>query len=487
MAHGGPQRLKELHRDIYYLVFQIFSEVEKLPFPTYGAMTDAIVALETREESKIKILMLSIILGMFYGVFLYFIPFISGGKAVPIPLPWIDLNYYLQFVLPGASLGFATSLTIFAFSFIIPFNVLLWMFIGAFAVHVIGNTVLVSMGIWKTWAPNTDVFFAYRESITHFWMSPILGISIIAAVLPLIRHPQIISRSIRAMAAAATQEKTGKGFMQPSWLLIMYLIGSIINLIVIWYLIPGAPLFYLAVVLIGFIFIWNVISANAVAVTGSPILMPQLYQIILMGGGIRDVPSWFMPMYATTAPYGATWCGYMKFADLCGVRIREFVKAWIIIVVIGTVMCFFYTQALWSMAEMPSYVYPWLQKTWPVEATIWLWWIDVGTGGHQLLNTQLIVGAAGVVSVIYLLSEFLRLPFSLIGLLIGMNTYIPIVTTQMLGGIMGRFVLPRILGKEFWNKNKSLIAAGLVIGEGVIATISAAIALISKALWVLPY
>jgi hypothetical protein len=85
-----------------------------------------------------------------------------------------------------------------------------------------------------------------------------------------------------------------------------------------------------------------------------------------------------------------------------------------------------------------------------------------------------------------LIIDFLHLPFSLIGFLVGAVTLVPYGLAYLVGGIAGKIVAWRI-GNEKWSEYKVVVVAGIILGGSITASAAAAIGLISKAKWVLPY
>lgn len=57
-----------------------------------------------------------------------------------------------------------------------------------------------------------------------------------------------------------------------------------------------------------------------------------------------------------------------------------------------------------------------------------------------------------------------------------------------IGSALSRFAFPRLFGRERWTESKSVMAAGLVSGEGLAAAaIAVASSLIMKATWTKPW
>ena len=468
-----------------YFTGQIFVRTQKLPFPIQQTMADAITSMSENLEDRLKVLTVCAVAGLAYAALVYLLPLTTGGAIMPLPIPWADLNYYMDILLPGGSFGIHTDLIAFATGFIVPFNVVVWTLIGSLAVFTFGNHLLVDLGIWKAWAPGSNIMFNWQQSFIHFWIGPVVGMAIMGAILPILRHPRDFINSIRGLTKLTAVERLS-GMIDAKWLLLLYFAATGGNVALMWYLIPTLPVIYFAIVIIGFTFIWTMISANSLGLTGRKIVIPYLSYVTVMGSGCREAGVWFMP-YFTLSDSGADWCAAMKLADLTSTRYSDYIKAYLITSIVGLIMAFIYVQMLWTMAEMPSAVYPWLQASWPVQTLFALWWAKLGITGVSNIDPLLVAGGAGVVALLFSVSEILHLPFSLIGFIVGVGLIPPFAVTQFLGAIIGRFLLRRLLGKERWDKYVTIIFAGLSIGEGIMITFSAALAMIMKALWILPY
>jgi len=468
-----------------YFFYYLYSRVEKLPFPIHVAAADGIVTLAQRTERRMGIVTIGSFIGMAYGALLYLLPLATVGAVKILPLPWLSLNQYMDVYLPGASLGIGTDLVLFASGFILPFNVVVWMLIGSLAIFTFGNHLLVKWNIWTTWSPGSSIALAWQQSFISFWLVPLIGVGISGALLPILRDPKRFITALRGVSALSSTEKMA-GFINVKWLLLLYIasMGGIVGLIV--FLIPDIPILYFICIVVGLNFLWSMISSHALALTGRGIQLPYLYQTLMLGSGYRGAGIWFMPAPVLTEQ-GSSWCGFFKLAELTETKLSDYVKAWVITVVLGTVFALIYTQALWMMAEMPSSAYPWLQTEWPIQTIFTMWWANIGITGQLTLDLRLLFGAMGVVTIIYAIAELMHLPFSLIGLIAGTTTLPPFTITMMAGALVGRYCLRRIFGRKRWEQYRTVAFAGLVIGEGVMITISAAIGMIQKSLWVIPY
>ena len=73
------------------------------------------------------------------------------------------------------------------------------------------------------------------------------------------------------------------------------------------------------------------------------------------------------------------------------------------------------------------------------------------------------------------------------GVLIGATSIPPFAIPVLIGALMNRYVIPRLIGRERWEKYKAVVVAGIVTGQGIATGIGIALMLISKATWIKPW
>jgi hypothetical protein len=96
--------------------------------------------------------------------------------------------------------------------------------------------------------------------------------------------------------------------------------------------------------------------------------------------------------------------------------------------------------------------------------------------------TALIIGLAVQIPI-----TLFNLPISLLGFYLGAHQPIPGPLAVMIGAIFGRYVFPRVFGRDWWERNRLLIVGGVICGEVVSASLIAATSIMFKALWSLPF
>jgi len=472
-----------------FLARHLYIEVEELPFPMQQVEAQVCLTMAAKESKKIRIFTLSAIIAMAYAAILYALPFISyailGWPMVAIPQPWIDLNRLVGWILPGASFGVATGLTVFAMGFILPFNVIISMFIGSVSFYFVGNTLLVNWGLFTEWFPGMSVSDAWTRSVLGFWASPMIGLIIAAAILPLVRHPGNFVKTFRDLLKMPTVAKRG-GSISLKIIMALFLLTTLGSVLFVWMLVPGfrSWVWVLILLSVGWTFIFTFASARAIGVTGmGPIApySPTLYvrEASYIATGYTGVDIWFAPLVVSSG--GAFMCAVFKTAKLTNTNPIDYVKAYFIAFFIALIMGYIYVSAFWRIAPMPSALFP--CPFWPLTATIQSLFI---TRSLELFNPTLLIGAATVGSILFLIIEIGHLPLSLMGLALGPTLPIPFTVSYMIGAIAAK-LMERRMGKEWFQTNRTIIVAGIFTGVGLTVALSTAIALIARSMWALPY
>jgi len=142
-------------------------------------------------------------------------------------------------------------------------------------------------------------------------------------------------------------------------------------------------------------------------------------------------------------------------------------------------------ELFWRIAPIPSGRYPGAVIFWDIDATMRSLWIK-GRELPGLFTVDRILYAFVIATALYMVLDFLHSPITLVALGAGISTITPYAVTYLIGAIIAKILSWRT-GKEWWNKHKMLIAAGLLIGEGLAVTLSVAVALIINSIWTLPY
>jgi len=463
-----------------FICYQLYVVEKNLPFPSQIIAAETCTTLAEREESKVRVLMIVTLISSIYALLTYFIPFVTDFSVQILPIPWVDLNTSIEAALPGASFGFGTDLIIFAIGLILPFPTVIGMFIGSFGTYFIGNYILVKLGMFQDWRPGMSITLAYQRSVLSTWAFTQIGLAIAAAAIPMVIHFKVIARAFKGLTRLSEATKKA-GVLPLKIVLPLFLIGSTIIFVLCAWL-TDFPLILLAFLVYGWSFLASLIAARALGVSGFYITVPYVTETTIITSGYKDIDIWFAPLVIYGG--GAYWSGWFKIADLTHTTKMSYVKGHLLIFSIAWLFSLIYMQLFWSIAPIPSVMYPATGIQWPVTVITRSLWITgkVGFGSAQ----QLILGSFALGTIIEITCSVTHIPFHLMSVVVGTLTPVPSVLICLFGGITAK-VLIKKYGMNWWSTNRSLIAAGVFLGESMILTMSVAATMIIKALWILPY
>jgi hypothetical protein len=467
-----------------YIVIQAYIEVEKLPYPLAPMHAQSIITLSERNPEKMKIFTVFAVISFIYGSILYGLPVISGISL--IPYPWIDFTRWIEMVLPGASFGIATDLTTIALGWLLPFNAIIWMFISSSLLFIVGNALALKLshplfeGWQKEWAPGMALTWIWQRSTLTVWASVAIGISLAAALLPTLRRSRFLARAFKSLSRLTDVAKE-RGYIPIKFLLLMYLGGTTIGFLLSHWLVPSFPPWILALLWYTVPFIQAILSGRAIAEIGPSVSIPYLKEASILGSGYGGVDIWLAPIMVTSS--AGILAGDAKVCFMTGTSWSSYIKGYLIAIPVAAICGFIYWSLFWSMAPIPSVLYPWTVIQWPISAINFSLW---ATRSLKVFKPEVIGATFMVMSLAYILCEVLHLPFNIIGFAAGFSTPIPLVTNYLIGGLLGRY-LSRRLGVEWWKNNVPVILAGLICGLGLVTALIVAFAVTTTALWSLPY
>ena len=139
------------------------------------------------------------------------------------------------------------------------------------------------------------------------------------------------------------------------------------------------------------------------------------------------------------------------------------------------------------LAPMPSAHYPATAIYWPISAAISTIY---ATGGILYMYAEIwqwALYAFIAISALYVITQLTSLPISVAAFVAGLATIPHMQVTMLIGALTGKFILKKLIFKEKWEEYKPTLAAGIGIGEAMMLLICAALGLVIKSLYYLPY
>ncbi|MEM2904594.1 MAG: hypothetical protein QW587_02505 [Candidatus Bathyarchaeia archaeon] len=467
--------------------YQRFAVMEKLDFPAASTQAIGIVTIAERETSKIRVLMLSGLVGFIFGLLSWLLPTLMGSPTFRfIPRGLTDFTYLVETQYPGASFGVDLSWIQFALGFVVPLKILTVMMVTSVVAHTAGDHLLVQNGVWPDWAPGYGLGWNFLRSNLYFWTSVTIGLALAAAFVPMALHPRMVIRVFTSLGGRRRGEgRPSEGGVGISGILLLLLFfGSTAGGVLLFTsLLPDFPIYLTVLFVVGWSFFATMVSTNSVGVTWGGFGVPYLKESMIYYSGYQNPQVWFAPLMLSQG--GVYHSAHLKMGSICGVTVREYVKALLLSIVVSVAFGFLYASLFWRTAPIPSSIYKFTVSGWPVMAlemarmTKWLW-----TG--ILFKTDVILGALGLGSAIAVASDLLGAPWLLISMVTGLNTLPSMALPQFVGGLISKF-MERSIGRERWGSAKPLVVIGITIGDGLSFAIGSGLMIVSGSMWSLPY
>ncbi|MCD6465451.1 OPT/YSL family transporter [Candidatus Bathyarchaeota archaeon] len=478
------------------LTRELYIEKEHLDFPMVTIATRAVVTLTEREERSLSLMSGVALIGFIYAFILYTVPMITTASGYPvriIPIPWVDLTigpYGIERFLKGAAFGIATDAILFGTGMVLPFNIALSMLLGSLGVFMMANPILINLGI-SAWAnpdvgytPGMDMTLIWQKGTLYFWACPLIGMGLGAGSAVIVGRRKEIVDAFRSLFTFKKTSDTGPRYSGDAFsgklMIILYALGFIGAIILDAILAPDFPL--IAIVLFEGVLpiILAIIVVRIKGLTGQEFTFPYLRNIVILATGYDGYNAWFLPMNAET---GAGFAGSFKMCQLTRTTAHSWVKAFILGRPVSILISLFYVSAFWSLAPIPSDLYPAPAITWPITAIFQSIWIRRPPG---IFNPDLIIYFfTGTFALSYLF-EYFKLPISILSVIMGASTPPAPFVTIMIGAIVGR-IIAKFKGELWFEENKHTFAAGITLGEGLAIVIGTAVALTIRARWVRPW
>jgi hypothetical protein len=488
-----------------YLSYTIFVVEEKLEFPFARASIAMVDTLASREPNALRTLYASMVIGIVLNFALKFLPymlsaFLLGGVfVVGTPFYGYDFTSYLDYILPGAAFMVVTDPLSFVSGLLIPPVVAVTQFVASFALYFVGSHILTRLDLWPAeskWTTGWGYWTLQYRSMLYFYVSLLIGMSLAAMLVPLSVNPKPLVRAFRSLGKVSE-----KGGVSAKLLLSLFLISSLSMSLLAWYLTGFQfPVYVLLLLIMGGSFFATYIATASAGVTVFGTSVPYLRELAIYtsGYGKRDI--WFVPLPAvlSSAPLGTTGATLasplggssvaqaLLQADLVGVRHRDFVAAYLLLIVINILSSFIITNIFWNVAPIPSSAYPYTITGWPVDALgwarmqVWVW------TGYLFRPLWIAIGFAAGTALFAITNFVLRAPYLLIVAITGAGMGIPWALSQMIGSIVGRRILSRALGEK-WGAYVYLLVTGIFLGDAVMEMLRVLLIILARAQWLLPF
>ena len=476
-----------------YLLFRLTSDAERLPFPLApitAAGATALAETTTKENSwRWPVFSTGSMIGIVFGAIYVGVPALTGlvldKPLMILPIPFVDLSENFHGVLPASLAGLSFDLGMFLFAMVLPFPMVVGIFVSTIATSLFLNPILYKAGLLPGWRPGMNLLLTKFRTDMDFWMSIGIGTALAVAVLG-------IARCIRSgvfRLGRVLPRPEGRGDFPLYMALLLYVSATSIYVAICHTLVPDFPLW----MLVFFGFIWtplnSYISARMIGLTGRPVAFPFLREASFILARYEGVDVWFAPI--PLGDYGRV-AQQFRVLELTKTKITTVIKAEMLIVPVSLACSFLFWSFFWYLEEIPSSTYPFTARMWPFFARNQCLFMTATSSGTkwllQAIKPPLIAcGFAGGLA-LYAVLSLLGLPalffYGLVGGVAGWpNTAIP----MFIGACVGRYVIAKRLGAEKWRRYVPVLCAGYACGVGLVGMLAVGISIISRAVSGLPF
>ncbi|MEE2710181.1 MAG: peptide transporter [Gemmatimonadota bacterium] len=481
---------------IGYVLFRVTADVERLPFPMAPVQASGATALAESssgtETWRWKVFTVGAMIGLGWGVIYVVVPTVSGivlTKAVEIvPIPFADFTPRVRSVLPASPIGIGTDLATLLVGFVLPFWIVAGTFISSMVVTFLANPYLYHAGILTSWTPGMSTIPTSINNMIDFWLSfSSIGTSIVLGVIGIVAAIRSFGKSQGTGRAGRQKPPEGRGDIRLPIPLALWAASTVCHIGLVYYLVPDFPIWISAV----FGFLWtpffSYIGARMIGITGAPYgsSFPYAREGSFYLSGYKGAAIWFAPVpIFDHSGMVATF----RQLELTKTKFGSLVKLSVVSLFLLILFSAVFYSLIWKLAPIPSGAYPFVEKMWPLQATMETLWVKSTLPGGSDMISQIIkweyIGAgiltAGALFGILTLVN--APPLLFYGLIAGLGTgawpHYTIVT--FLGAIMGRFYFAKRFGAGRWRAYAPVLLAGYGCGLGLIGMASVSLVLIAK-------
>ena len=370
--------------------------------------------------------------------------------------------------------------------FVLPF----WLIVGEFIAAMISQLVvapqLVHRGLLPHWHPGMNVIQTSIAASVDFWMSVGIGAAIVVAVIGLanIAKSALGGRNRRAggTGVAPRTPPPGRGDWSIPLSVGVWAFGTFCYIGICHYLVPNFPVG----LLIFYGLVWtplnSYISARMFGLTGRGVGFPYLREASFVLSGYRGVDIWFAPI--PLADYGGN-AQFFRSVELTGTKFTSILKAEVMIVPIILAFSFIFWAYFWHMGEIPSALYPYANRMWPIQSIYAALWptATLTPESNWLLKAikwDVIGGTAACGFGLYGIVTLLKLPQMLFyGLVTGMGMQTTSIVPMFIGAMLGRFYFAKRFGSR-WGAYTPVLMAGYSCGMGLVGMAGVALGMIAS-------
>lgn len=506
-----------------YLLFRLTSDRERLPFPLAHVGAEGATALaesterldgdggKPKQSWRRNVFSVGACLGILFGCIYVLLPVVSGlflsKQIMLLPIPFVDFTSNVEGVLPGSLVSISFDAMIFMMGMLLPYKMVLGTGTAVFLTNIVLGPILANMGVFKHWKPGNSLLVNQMVLSFDFWMSVSIGMAIAVLLIGLWTIGRTFLRHRRGKSAPTSEPGATPAHIAkqgdppyrtackergdfPVWVAVaLFLVATLLMCLICKALVPGFPLWIVAI----FGFVWtplhSYISARMIGLTGAGLATPFLRETVFITSGYKKIDIWFAPI--PLHDYGGAAQGF-RALELTRTKFTSVIKAELLMLPIIFICSFLFWWFFWHLHQIPSSAFPFAARVWPVAARQAYLIFTANSSEAPLLlqaiNPAIIGGSAGVGMVIYLGLAAIGQPVAFFyGLIGGLGVPTHVGINIVLGALAGRYIFRRRFGEFRWQRYVPVVVAGFSCGMGLAGMTGVAISLIVNCVQDLPY
>ena len=491
-----------------YGLFRVTSDVEDLPFPMAPVGAQGIVAIADQVDGSARTSGASVRwrmfcvgcgVGMVFGLVYMALPTITGAffsRPLQIfQIPFADFTPYTQKFLPAVATGYSFDLGNVILGMTLPFWSMVGSFVGLIFTFVM-NPILYLAGRMPTWNEGDTTVVTLFANNVDFYFSFQIGISLAIAVFGIWIAFRTMRKgrgnaSSRRRAEEVKAHAAARGHIPDALVLATYAFACSAYILMCGWLIDWHR--GVMVVLLFFAFLYtpliSYVTARLEGLAGQVIEIPFITEISFILSGYTGAKIWFLPI--PKANYGVQVVSY-KQAELLGCRFGSVWKAQLLLFPIIILSSLFFSSFIWSLAEIPSAVYPYTEKIWDLTAKNTCLVYSATLGEYSQFSEALgwgrfLAGFGSAGAVMGLLGWFGAPTMLFFGVVRGLGQTAPhTVVPNFLGALIGKFYFERRYKRE-WRKMIPVVSSGFFVGTGLVSILSVGFVFLAKAVSTVAY
>lgn len=491
-----------------YGLFRLTSDIERLPFPMVPVGAQGILAMAEQVEGSVKtagsnvrwrMFCVGSGIGMIFGLIYMGLPTITGSffdsPLMVFKIPFADFTAYTEDFLPAVATGMSFDMGNLILGMTLPYFSMLGSFIGLMFTFIM-NPILHANGMMPTWKQGDDTVTTLFANNVDFYFSFQIGVSLAIAIYGIAVAIMTVRRNRGTAAGQQSMEEIEhrsklRGHVPGKWVCVSYIVTCSSYILLSGWLIDWHPGVMAVLFFFGFLYtpLISYVTARLEGLAGQVIEIPFITELAFIMSGYTGVKIWFMPIPKSN--YGIQVVNY-KQAELLGCKFGSIWKAQFFLFPVIIISTILFSSFIWSLAEIPSAVYPFTMEIWDLNAKNACLLYSSTLGEYSQFSEALgfwrfFSGLGSAAVVMSILGWFGAPTMLFFGVVRGLGQTAPhTVVPNFIGAIIGKYYFEKKFGRE-WRKMIPVVSSGFFVGTGLISMLSVGIVFLSKAISTVSY